>query len=159
MGETVWPAPVRLEHIANHSRTNHHQAASMTIWVSIPIAIVVLMVVAPRPVLLLLFRRKLAKVAGRIAVILGRPLVIVGDLIVVPHVIVSVVRIVDAIVVVPFAIQGGRCQSQRPGQKYRSYVLHFSPVEPLVAWMSLLRCPAAASTIAYKRQLRRLRVG
>jgi hypothetical protein len=60
------------------------------------IAIVIAMVVPPRPIFLLLILIELAELTMLIAVSLSRPPVVVDNLIVVPYVIVRVVGVVHA---------------------------------------------------------------
>jgi len=80
------------------------------------VVVMVAVVVAPGPILLLLFRRQSAKIPARVAVRLVGPAVIVDRLIVVPHVVVGVVRVVDANVMM-FAGDPGQRRSQSCGQQ------------------------------------------
>lgn len=82
----------------------------------VAISIAVAAVVAPSPVFLLFFGRKLAKVTVGIAMVLVCPLMVVGNFVVVPNVIVSVVRIVNTIRVVPCTIHTGRRYKQYQDQ-------------------------------------------
>lgn len=73
--------------------------------------VVVAVTVAPVPILFLLIRRQLAKIAIGIAMIFAGPLVVINHFVVVPHVIVAVVRVIDPVVMMCASrAQYGRCQ-------------------------------------------------
>ena len=65
--------------------------------------IVVAVAVTPGPVLFLLFRRNMAKIAMLVIVIFACPLMVINILIVVPDVIITVIRIVDPVIMVVIA--------------------------------------------------------
>ena len=71
----------------------------------IPVAITIVVVVAPGPILLLLLWREFAEVPMRVPVRLHRPILVIDDLVVVPVVVIGVIRIVGAIVMMFAATQ------------------------------------------------------
>lgn len=77
---------------------------------------VITMAVTPGPVLFLLFRRDVAKIAMLIIMIFARPLVVINILIVVPDVIITVIRIVDPVIMVVIASSAKNSARHRSGE-------------------------------------------
>jgi len=86
----------------------------ISVVISIMVSITVAMIVSPRPILLLLFRRELPEVAVSVAVGLVSPAVVIHDFVVVPIVIIGVVGVVD-----PVGMVLASNSSQRRGQGCR----------------------------------------
>jgi hypothetical protein len=65
--------------------------------VAVVIPVMVAVVMAPRPILLLLVGRQLAEIAVAVPVSLIGPAMVINRLVVVPRVVVGVIRIVNAV--------------------------------------------------------------
>jgi hypothetical protein len=90
--------------------------------VSVPIPIVVSVMVAvivtPRPVFFLLFRREFSEVSVPVTMSFIGPAIVIDDFVIVPRMVVGVIRIINAVRMVLGAsdtYDGGR---QRGGQQY-----------------------------------------
>ena len=85
--------------LSGHSATESLSQCLAMIAVVITI-MVAIMIVTPRPVILLFVGRQFLELAMWVTMSFSRPLVVVNHFIVIPHVIVRVIRIVSPIVVV-----------------------------------------------------------